>query len=249
MGKVQEMLSQRLKKPEASSKMAALAEQSARGDRSGFAGIFSVSDLNDTEKSAIATLLDRYSTGDQNIKRDLDSLINITSEVQAINNQAAVLHGERIKRAQTILKEYSDGAFTAWLVTTYGNRQTPYNLLQYYEFYVSMPATLRPQIESMPRQAVYTLASREGLLDDKRQIVESYAGETKAQLMDMIRERFPLEESDRRRQNVAENVIAGLKKVSQLLGKTSPRLTKKQRHEVDELMETLTAQLGECKTR
>ena len=99
---------------------------------------------------------------------DLKALMAITSEVKAITNQAVILHGERIKRAQEILKKYRDGAFTAWLFATYGNRQTPYNFLQYYEFYTVMPQALHPKLDQMPRQAVYSLASRAGALREKR---------------------------------------------------------------------------------
>lgn len=77
----------------------------------------------------------QFSSGEGNLTLDLAELSLITSEVKAINNQAAILHGERIKKAQTLLKSYQEGAFSAWLNATYGNRQTPYNLMQYYEFF------------------------------------------------------------------------------------------------------------------
>ena len=99
-------------------------------------------------------------------------MISLTCEVKAINNQAAILHGERIKKAHQILTPYKDGAFTAWLISTYGNRQTPYNLMQYYEFCEAMPKNLREQIEWMPRQAVYVLATRTGEWKIKQEIVE-----------------------------------------------------------------------------
>ena len=96
------------------------------------------------------------------LSNDLNHLISLTSEVKAINNQAALLHGERIKKAHQILTRYRDGAFTAWLMAAYGNRQTPYNLMQYYEFCEAMPKQLASKIELMPRQAIYVFASREG---------------------------------------------------------------------------------------
>lgn len=240
MGDVKALLNERMKKPGgASSKMAALAKQTANGNLSGFAGIFGISELTQTEKDYLQGILNEFSHGRENIKDDLSSLIAITSEVKAINNQAAILHGERIKKAQTILKKYKDGAFTTWLMAAYGNRQTPYNFLQYYEFYEAMPKTLRPQIESMPRQAIYTLASREGSLVKKQSIVESYNGQTKQQLLVLIREIFPLRNEDRRRQNTGEAIILQLSKVYEALSRNKKSISSTQKRAILELLNNI----------
>jgi len=250
MAKVQDLLSSRCKQPaKKSSKMAALAEQTARGERSGFAGLFSVTELSASDREALEGILDRYSTGEQNLKADLTSLVSITSEVQAINNQAALLHGERIKRGQTILKKYADGAFTAWLIETYGNRQTPYNLLQYYEFYTAVPPSLRERIEIMPRQAIYTLASREGDFEKKCQIVEQYDGETKTELLALIRETFPLDEADGRRTNGGDAALSVLRKASNLFKGAKPAMTSHQRDKLLSLLDELRSQIQNSKTR
>jgi hypothetical protein len=244
MSNVNALIGQRLKKTEASSKMSEMAKASASGNLTSFAGVFSVTDLSSSEKEKLETLLKAYSKGDENLNKDLGTLISITSEVKAINNQAALLHGERIKRAQKILIHYREGAFTAWLIATYGNRQTPYNLLQYYEFYESLPKTLRPQLETMPRQAIYTLASREGPLEKKRQIVERYAGQTKIELLNLIRESFPLSEKDRRRQNAGDVAIKQLQNICQLLEKKGKQLSRTQKQVMLELVHLLRKQLS-----
>jgi len=212
MGKVNTLLTERLKKT-ASPKMEAMARQSANGNLTSFSGVFSIAELSEMEKSGIEAILREYAINTHDVSKDLNSLINITSEVKAINNQAALLHGERIKKAHSILTRYRDGAFTAWLISAYGNRQTPYNLMQYYDFCEAMPKTLRFQIELMPRQAIYTLASREGPIEQKQRIVEDYKGQTKAELLGLIRKLFPLEESDRRRKNNGESIVLSLKKI------------------------------------
>lgn len=222
MVKVNSILDQRMKKPSNTSKMAAMAKQSATGNLSSFSGIFSVVELSAKEKEALAHILRNYTDEEQDIGNDLNLLISLTSEVKAINNQAALLHGERIKKAHQILTRYRDGAFTAWLVATYGNRQTPYNLMLYYEFYETIPKQLRPQIELMPRQAVYVLASRTGNLDKKQEIVENYRGETKAEMLTLIRQVFPLDQNDKRHQKVGKALIQGLQRIYQQL-KLSPK--------------------------
>ena len=160
MSKVNDLLFSRLKQK--FSKMTELAEVSSKGQLSSFSGVFKVHPLSEQEHDSLEELLKSYQGETEvSIERDLDVLSGLTSEIKAITNQAAILHGERIQKAQQIFKNYRDGAFSAWLLTTYGNRQTPYNFLQYYEFYLELPSNLIPKLDEIPRQAIYTLASRD----------------------------------------------------------------------------------------
>lgn len=237
MGKVNSILSSRFRKKEKpSKKMEALAQNTSL---TSFSGVFGVSELDASSQEELRHILERYVDEERDIESDLEALSSITCEVRAISNQAAILHGERIKRAQTILKEYREGAFTAWLMTTYGNRQTPYNFLQYYEFHETMPGDLRPQISAMPRQAVYSLASREGDVQEKQKIVEQYQGETKAELLDLIRDTFPLAETDKRKVTVAEGIISALKKIQSQLAVKGRRLTPSQKEEICDWLDSL----------
>lgn len=199
------------------------------------------------ERQLLRGLLEQYAPGEnEQIDQDLSSLVNLTKEVRAINNQAALLHGERIKKAQAILKNYKEGAFTAWLKSTYGNRQTPYNLLQYYEFVMSMPRELRGQVEQMPRQAVYTLASRSGEMEKKLEIVEKFSGQTKNELLSEIRDAFPLPEGDGRRQDIASGSAQMLKKVHHLLNRSQTDMTESQRESIYEWLEQIRTLLDQA---
>jgi len=240
MPQVNDLLTRRLNKKESGpSKMKALAARSSQGNLSGFAGVFSVNDLNEKEKESLLSILQNYSENETDLNRDYQDLISITSEVKAINNQAALLHGQRIQRARNILKHYRDGAFTAWLMGTYGNRQTPYNFLQYYEFYESLPEKLKELTETMPRQAIYTLASREGDPKKKEEIISSYRGETKEILLEIIRDTFPLEEKDRRRRDPAESAIKHLIRALHLLTTKKLHLTKQNQKTLSDLLTVL----------
>jgi hypothetical protein len=200
--------------------MTALVEKANNGDLSSFAGVFRVTALNSAETALLETILKNYAPEEVlNVDADLKALTMITSEVKAISNQAVILHGERIQKAQQILKNYKDGAFTAWLYATYGNRQTPYNFLQYYEFYTQMPQILHTKIDQMPRQVIYSLASREGDLKKKEEIVKNYLGQTKQELLNLIRLEFPLDETDKRLPNFAAHAIAFLKRAREMLKK------------------------------
>jgi hypothetical protein len=237
MSKMNSLLAQRLKNAgEKFSKMTNLVEMSSNGDLSSFSGVFRVSPLNEQEQLALKEILNAYRDETQEINTDLKDLIALTAEVKAINNQAIILHGERIKKAQEILKGYRDGAFSAWLIATYGNRQTPYNFLQYYELHTSLPHTLTSKLDEMPRQAVYSLASREGELTRKLEIIQNYKGEPKQELLTLIRDTFPLAESDKRAQNMADVAISSLRRLLAQVNTPNFQPTPKQRRSIEELL-------------
>lgn len=220
--------------------MKALAEKSRAGNLSSFSGVFRVSQLTEIERVTLESILKNFKENeDYNVENDLNNLVTLTSEVKAITNQAIVLHGERIKKAQHILKSYKEGAFSAWLVATYGNRQTPYNFLQYYEFYSTMPQDLHPIIDQMPRQAIYTLASRDGSFDEKQEIVKSYTGQRKEELLTIIRNIFPLDETDKRGPNYGAQTISLLKRVYNLTQELSFKPTEKQISQIETLIDKI----------
>lgn len=240
MSNIKSALSKRFEKnSEKPTKMDRLAEQTSLGTLSSFSGVFKVAGLTPDEKDSLKTLLDSYKQEDSSLDFDLESLCAITSEVKAINNQAIILHGERIKKAQTILVKYKDGAFSTWLLQTYGNRQTPYNFLQYYDFYSSCTENMQKAIDLLPKQVIYTLASRNILKEIKEQFILQYKGETKAELLAKIRDLFPLEDSDKRSQKIAEQALEGLKKTKKLLERKSFKPTKFELNELLEALESL----------
>lgn len=241
MSKFNDLLNLRFKqKVTQQPKMTALVERSNNGELSSFSGVFRVAQLNEKEKADIEAILRNFRMGESaDYETDLRSLMAITSEVKAITNQAVILHGERIKRAQDILKKYRDGAFTAWLFSTYGNRQTPYNFLQYYEFYTVLPQALHPKLDQMPRQAVYSLASRMGAIEKKETIVKNYTGQPKEELLKLIRLEFPLAEDDKRLPHFASNAVAFLKRAREML--KNPNCTP--REEEKRQIQSLLAQI------
>lgn len=235
------LIAERLKKNEPSQKMAQMAEKSAAGGMTSFNGLFQVIELSVHEKDHLENILKTYAKDANGIKNDLKALISLTAEVKAINHQAALLHGERIKKVHTLLTAYQEGAFTSWLIATYGNRQTPYNLMQYFNFYQAVPLNLRPKIEIMPRQAIYTLATREGDLVDKIDVITRFQGETKSELLLKIRDLFPLKDKDKRRENPGNQAILQLEKVKALLMRKATKLNTYQKDTLKELLWSLNS--------
>jgi hypothetical protein len=170
---------------------------------SGFRGMFGDAKLSDQEEKCLQFILNDYYQAEvlneDRMNEDYQTLVRITSEIKAISNQSILLHGERIKRAQEVLKSYKEGAFTEWLISTYGNRQTPYSMLQYYDLYHALPEQARSLIENIPKKAAYTLASREGSIDRKIEIIQNYRGERQSDVILLIQKTFPTGKMIRRR--------------------------------------------------
>ncbi|CRX37502.1 CT583 family protein [Estrella lausannensis] len=238
MKRMEEILASRLKKKETQSKMEEMVRKSSQGELTSFSGIFHTVELTEGEKLKLEEILSVHAGDGENISEDLKRLSSITSEVKAITTQAILLHGERIKKAQDLLKRYKEGAFTAWLIATYGNRQTPYNFLQYYEFVERIPPQLKMQVDKMPKQAVYTLASRNGPQEMKEKLVLEWKGESKENLLRAIREMFPLSETDKRAASPADGVISSLQKTLQQL-KRGVRLKEKEKNVILALVESI----------
>lgn len=245
MVKVNSFLAERFKQATKKlSKMTNLVEMSSSGKLSSFTGVFRVGNLTAKEQEALQALLDQYKNEEQEIQADLRALSDITAEVKAINSQAIILHGERIKKAQVLLKNYRDGAFSAWLNAAYGNRQTPYNFLQYYELYLSLPETLRGRLDEMPRQATYSLASRHAPLEQKQEIIENYHGQPKQELLELIRTAFPLSEKDKRAHDPAEVSIASLRRIRRELLSSHFSATQCQKQMLLQLLEEIKSAIA-----
>jgi hypothetical protein len=154
--------------------------------------------LSAVESLALKDLLLDNQTSSTNVSEDYSSLVGITSQIKGIHHQSALLHGERINAASNLFKSYKESAFSTWLKQVYGNRQTPYNFLKYYLFYCSLTDSLQEKVLNMPKQIVYTIASRNCSEEDKQRVIDTYDGEAKETYLKAIRKAFPLERKDRR---------------------------------------------------
>lgn len=247
MAKVNSFLGNRLRSAtETLSKMAHLADMSSKGNLSSFSGVFGKAALSARETEAIEEILTTYSGDKKEAKEDKELLLSITSEVKAINSQAIILHGERIKKVQELLATYEEGAFSAWLLAAYGNRQTPYNFLQYYEFHAALPKLLHEKLDEMPRQAVYALASRDGAFEKKEEIVRNYQGEPKREILEIIRSNFPLKSEDKRAKDPVQSFISILSLLEVQMKKKNFHLKESQK---ESIKKTLTAMLFSVEKR
>lgn len=195
-------------------KAAALFERSSRNDfveafeerevaqeSPNFRQEFIAASLSKEEDNAIQLLLyDEFTPNNEEsvIAVDYKTLSILTQQIHAIDRQSILLHGERIQGAQDLLKKYKEGSFTSWLLLTYGNRQTPYRMLRFYELFQEIERKDRPLLEKMPKKAAYSLAMRDGDLNKKIEIIRDHYHEEPAQILQAIRAILPLSEGDRR---------------------------------------------------
>lgn len=157
-------------------------------------------ELSEQEKMSIRNLfVDRGTRLDDVVSRHCEQLTDITKQIKCISAQSVLLHGERIKQAQDLLANYREGTFTKWLMITYGNRQTPYNMLRYYEFYQGADKTFQTIIEAAPKKCVYLLASRKGNDLDKLDLIKEHGKSPQSDLLLLIQKTFPTQESDGRK--------------------------------------------------
>jgi len=182
-------------------KINALVKRSHARHMPNFTKLLQEGTVSSKERHFLQALLEKYQSEGADVHADLQTLTTITSEVHGINNQAVMLHGERIKCAHTLFKNYREGAFSTWLIRTYGNRQTPYNFMQYFELYTALPQKLQKILDTMPRQVIYSLSSRSVSQEKKEAFIRNYRGETKSELLEKLRQIFPLEHRDKRNSN------------------------------------------------
>ena len=83
--------------------------------------------------------------------------------------------------------------------------------MQYYELYNALPKKLQGVVDEMPRQAIYSLSSRSIPYEKKEAFVEQYQGESKTELLEKLRNSYPLAKKDKRNPNKTKGVLGSLK--------------------------------------
>jgi len=165
--------------------------------------------------------------------KDLEKLICLSAEVRTIARNAVISSAERILQAQEILKKYKKGAFTAWLKMTYGNRQTPYNILYYHKLHQQLPNDSRLLFAKMPQKAAYLLGARNGDTEDKIDFIKKYNERNQNELLSLIEERFPLNHSNQNENACRDFVIAPASLKSMRLGFKEVKSWKKEKKVLD----------------
>ena len=168
-----------------------------------FNSVFDTKPLDSSESAKLKKLLvDGFQPGtiqEEQVESDITTLKQITSEIRAIGKQCIILLGERVCCAREMLKPYKDGTFTRWLESAFGTRKTGYNALSYYELYTALPREdLRDRFKQLQHRTAYILASRDGDIETKAEIISEHHDKTHEELVMLIKEKLPVAEGDRR---------------------------------------------------
>lgn len=242
MSRLESLLEERFSSIE-SKKVKQLAQKSSHGELSTAATLFTARTPTSSEVAAMEELLQQFSENSKTLKLDAEKLVSLSLEAKAINHQAALLHGERIQQAKTILKSYREGAFSFWLVQTYGNRQTPYNFLLYFELFQVVEKSIQKKLEEMPKACAYALASRNGPIDAKCSLIDQFYTQNRKTLFDEIQRRFPLPETDKRKKQHGQSLIRALKGILLDLKRNKAALSRIDAQEVHALLDSIKDQI------
>ncbi|MBS3905180.1 MAG: CT583 family protein [Simkania sp.] len=210
-----------------------------------FRSVFAIQDLDQVETQELKQLLENSAPEDKDpytIQHDFDLLKNITAEIKSIQKQSILLLGERIVKAKTILDFYGNGltTFTKWLDATFSSRRTAYNCMAYHEFYHALPSDhLRQRLKLMSYKAVYMLASRAGTMEQKVKIVETYYALKQEDIIPIIQEAFPVQETEKKGESALEGDLEELERVIERLFRRSQQLKPKHRQRLKAIKELM----------
>lgn len=238
MKKTSSLLEKRFEKSN-TEKIKALVQEHSQRNLSSLTKFDKKTALPQQESEQLSELLKKYALKENFSSEDFSLLSGLTAEIKTINHQAILLHGERIKKAQSIFKNYKNGAFSSWLMISYGNRQTPYNFLSYYELYLKLSPIFKELLEQMPKHLAYTLALRQGSIEKKEHILENYKEKNTSQILSLIRASFPLKKTDARQYSSGETITKLLSKALEILQDSSVQLNKKEVSKLHELLKKI----------
>ena len=171
---------------------------------------------------------------EEGAKQDLSKLQHISSAIYLSKDKNPLLCGQHIQEAKDIFKYYQDGALTKWLSIIYNNRQTPYNMLSYYNLYKSISTnSLKKMYQDLPKKVAYTLATRQGSLKSKEHILSQYTELKQGELMILIQEQFPSKQRQTKQRMCATDIdIRKLSNIIERLHNSRESLDEKQKHKL-----------------
>jgi hypothetical protein len=162
---------------------------------------------------------------------DLKEILDLSKRIKSIKAQEALIVGEAVKKAQTVLSNYSSGVFSEWLVELFGNVQTPYNFLRFFELYTLLKERSQKEYLSIPRRAAYKLAKVEGSTEQKEEFISLGKNKNASSLEEEIDILFPKSQRATKTRKVSpENIPESLEKIlSKTLGRVEHIDTDKQK--------------------
>lgn len=182
------------------------------------------------------------STHEEEIDKDFSQLLQITSELKAIQKQAVILVGERICAVRDIFKRHGGEGigFTAWLSIAFNAKKTAYNAMAYFELYSALPTEeLKTKMKQMPVKVSYVLASRKAPEKLKFSIIDSYQGEKQREMLDRIEEHMPIQGDKRSLRTLGEKAVDDLERIIETIMRRKKHIHSQERTRIDNALHML----------
>jgi hypothetical protein len=211
-----------------------------------FRAMFDPHELADSEIDNLKQIFEQCSlqtSFEEEIEKDFSQLVQITSELKAIQKQAVILVGERICAVRKIFKRHGGEGigFTAWLSLAFNARKTAYNAMAYYELYSALPTEdLKTKMKQMPVKVSYVLASRTAPEKLKFSIIDSYQGEKQREMLDRIEEHIPIEGDKRSLRTLGEKAVDDLERIIETIMRRSKHIHQEEKERIDNALHKLS---------
>lgn len=212
-----------------------------------FRALFEMKEIPEEEIRRMQVLFGEHLKGnedEESVRSDFRELVQLTSELKAIQKQAILLIGERVFRVREIFMKYGEerGGFTAWLNVAFNSKKTAYNALAFYDLYTKLPSeSLKENFKKMPAKAGYILASRRGESEIKYQIIEHYKGEKQKEVIEIIEEKLPLQKGDLRSKDLAEKTLDEMERLIDVLDRRVALVRKRDGARIEKMILRLRA--------
>ncbi|MCH9622028.1 MAG: hypothetical protein S4CHLAM20_14620 [Chlamydiia bacterium] len=210
-----------------------------------FRAMFEPTKLNDDIIGSLQALFEQstmQSEFEQDFDKDFSRLLQITSEIKAIQKQAVLLVGERVAIVREIFRHHKaeNIGFTGWLDLAFNAKKTAYNAMAYYELYSSLPTEdLKAKMKQMPVKVSYVLASRTAPSKLKFSIIDSYMGEKQREMLDRIEEHIPILGDKRSLRTLGEKAVDDLERIIDTLMRRQNHIHDKERLRIDKALHQL----------
>lgn len=210
-----------------------------------FRALFDPHELADTEIDSLKMIFEESSATsahEEEMDKDFSQLVQITSELKAIQKQAVILVGERICSVREIFKKHGGEGigFTAWLSVAFNAKKTAYNAMAYFELYTLLPTEdLKSRMKQMPVKVSYVLASRSAPLKLKCSIIDSYRGEKQREMLDRIEEHIPISGDKRSLRTLGEKAVDDLERIIETLMRRKKHIHEQEKARIDHALHLL----------
>ncbi|MCH9811228.1 pGP6-D family virulence protein [bacterium] len=216
-----------------------------------FRAMFDPHELGESEVHNLKMIFEEsslHSDHEEEMDRDFSQLVQITSELKAIQKQAVILVGERICAVRDIFKRHGGEGigFTTWLSMAFNAKKTAYNAMAYYELYSSLPSEeLKTKMKQMPVKVSYVLASRKAPEKMKFSIIDSYKGEKQREMLDRIEEYMPILGDKRSLRTLGEKAVDDLERIIDTLLRRKKHIHDKEKNRIDHALHLLEDLISE----